>query len=168
MIQPPKFKLYTFSFTCHQPGLLALIGAYRKLNPNEADLKGLDSPFRLAVGTQFKGGGNIDWIGNVSLIPMPGCCGVVVSTNLDIDEQFRGAGKYKFLHEATKEVSKSLGYSLLLATIQMSNIPEVKNTLTEHWKYYTCFTNSRTSNLLSLIGYDLACVSEKQFLWEGF
>ena len=87
-----------------------------------------------------------------SFTALPGCCGVVVSHdtkriglfqdwNKKLSDDFR-AIKEKF--------AKKLGYSMIIATTDMANIPAVGNMIKSGYTMNKPFTNKRTGNLLSV------------------
>ena len=91
-------------------------------------------------------------IGRFTFAPMPGCCGIVVSCFTWLHENHRRSSWSPMFRELKEEVAKRLGYSMMIATTQMDNIPAVQNMLKS--KYHICrtFNNKRTNHLLGL-GY---------------
>jgi hypothetical protein len=94
-------------------------------------------------------------LGHFLLAPMPGCCGVVISTDTWIRPERRGQGFSKAMQAAKAHIATLLGYTLMLATIQMENIPELKSALGNGWKVDRTFTNKRTGKLLAVITKEL-------------
>ena len=88
------------------------------------------------------------------LEPLPGCCGVVVSTGSWIIPEYRGSFG-KLFHTLKETVARKLGYSLMLATTELRNLPEVIGASNAKWKHIHTFRNQRTSHDLSLMIKDL-------------
>lgn len=91
-------------------------------------------------------------IGKFSFAPMYGCCGVVVSAFSSRENRDRTLHVYPIESEvfrwAKQEFAKALGYSAMIATAQMHNIPAVKNLFTSGYTLNKPFINKRTNNLL--------------------
>jgi hypothetical protein len=114
--------------------------------------KGLLVPTKFSVYPSWLTNGPL---GAFKLAPMPGCCGVVVSTETEIFTQHRGQGYAKILQVAKEMLARKFGYSMMLATIQMDNIPELVSAMHAGWKVEKTFTNNRTKHLLSLLTKEL-------------
>jgi len=84
--------------------------------------------------------------------PMPGCCGIVVSHNTFLNTDCRGSGVSDPFRKIKNELAKALGYTVMIATTQMHNLPGVGNMIKSKYKIPLTFTNKRTSNLIGL-GY---------------
>ena len=89
-------------------------------------------------------------LGYFKLHPMPGCCGVVVSTDSFLELQERGTFSKQF-HYLKEYVAKELGYSLMLATTQTSNFPELIGAAKNGWKLHPAFINRRTNHQLTVM-----------------
>ncbi len=91
-------------------------------------------------------------IGTFTFAPMYGCCGVVISAftyRKNIDRTIDGQGvESDVFRYAKTEFAKALGYSAMIATTQMANIPGVKNMFKSGYKFSDPFVNGRTKNLL--------------------
>lgn len=109
----------------------------------ENEKKGLDEPALFQVNST-KSPNSL--FGQFKLAPMPGCCGVVVSTESYIVPTYRGSAFSESFHAIKEHVAKQLGYSLMLATIQTRNIPEIVGASKAKWKIVHCFRNKRTTN----------------------
>jgi hypothetical protein len=88
--------------------------------------------------------------GHFCLEPMPGCCGVVVSTSSQINEEDRGTSIGPRFHGLKEKVARHFGYSLMLSTVQLRNLPQVIGGSKAGWKYIYHFRNKRTDNDLTL------------------
>lgn len=89
--------------------------------------------------------------GEFTLCPMPGCCGVVVSTATKIAHPFVGKKLSKHMHKLKEHVALELGYSLMLSTTVSSNAPQVAGATKANWLVLEEFKNSRTGNELLLM-----------------
>lgn len=110
--------------------------------------KGLLVPTKFSVYPSWITDGPL---GTFKLAPMPGCCGVVVSTETEIPVLYRGRGFAKVLQAAKEMLASKLGYSMMIATVQMENIPELVSAVHAEWKIEKTFTNKRTKRLLGLL-----------------
>ena len=95
-------------------------------------------------------------IGRTWLAPMPGCCGVVVSFGTYLEEISRNSGLSEPFRDLKKDLAKSLGYTLVIATTQMNNIPAVGNMIKSKYTIVKTFTNKRTNNLIGFGIKDLS------------
>ena len=89
-------------------------------------------------------------IGSFCFSPMPGCCGVVVSHFTFLEKGFRGTSYSQTFRELKDKVARDLGYSCVIMTTQMENIPAVKNMFKRNFTVAGTFTNKRTGNCLGL------------------
>jgi len=80
------------------------------------------------------------------LIAMPGCCGIVISTNCWVLHRLQGLGIGQFLHKLRLKIAKEWGYGLLMCTDVDTNKRQ-KHILEKHgWKQLQQFNNPRTGN----------------------
>jgi hypothetical protein len=89
------------------------------------------------------------------LEPMPGCCGIVVSTHTFVEESYRGGIIADWLHELKAKTAKSFGYTTMLMTTQLRNIPQVVGASKARWKFFHFFRNDRTGNDIGIAVKDL-------------
>jgi len=94
-------------------------------------------------------------IGTFYLEPMPGCCGIVVSTRSFLETNFRGNPYGDLFHQLKAAVAKHAGYSTMLMTTQLRNIPEVVGASKARWKFFHYFRNKRTDNDIGIAFKDL-------------
>ena len=113
------------------------------------DNKGLTS----ATCFKLKDGENE--IGQCVFAPFPGCCGAVISTETIIHPKYRKLGYAREFHMLKAKLAHRLGYSLLVATTQLSNLPEVIGASKQRWKFVKTFKNKRTGNELGLMVKDV-------------
>jgi hypothetical protein len=84
------------------------------------------------------------------LSEMHGCCGIVVSHNLNINEKFKSSVYQfgNFFQELRTELCKKLGYSQIICTTITNNIVENHLLVKYGWKFHedSKFVNKRTNN----------------------
>ena len=119
--------------------------------------KGLKKPakfsvFRLHYPDLNKGENEC---GHFVLAPMPGCCGVVVSTDSYINPKWRGGALSKPMHNIKEKAAKALGYTTMIATVQARNYPEVVGASNSGWRFLHTFRNKRTSNDIGIMVKDI-------------
>lgn len=85
-----------------------------------------------------------------TLVCMPGCCGVVISTNCYVNPNWREHGLGTLLNNMRKQMAYEMGYTLLLCTDVTKNIPQQKILNTNGWTKLLEFNNRRTGNTVSL------------------
>lgn len=89
-------------------------------------------------------------IGEFQLSPMPGCCAVVISHNSLVKEQYRGTIASQQFREVKTEIAKKAGYTVMIATSKVNDIPASKNMQKSGYRIVSEFTNKRTNNQLHL------------------
>ena len=94
-------------------------------------------------------------IGRFTFVPMPGCCGVVISTASYLAPNWRGKGNGNTFHQIKEGIAKKFGYSLMIATVQTSNFPEIIGAANSNWKYIHSFRNKRTTNDIAVMVKDI-------------
>ena len=97
-------------------------------------------------------GSEIRELGSFYFSPMPGCCGIVISHDTFLNKNYRGTDVSDAFRKIKNELAKELGYTVMIATTQMTNLPGVGNMMKSKYKIPLTFTNKRTNNLLGL-GY---------------
>lgn len=121
---------------------------------NEYDMKDLEWK-GLNEATKFKVERVTDHsrflVGTFYLSPMPGCCGVVVSHFTLLDEKSRHSGLSQKFRDVKAEVAKLLGYTVMLGTTDMGNIPALGSFFKIYHIFHT-FINKRTNHHVA-IGY---------------
>lgn len=86
-----------------------------------------------------------DKLGQVHFSTLPGCCGVVVSHGLYVNESWRAKGHTNGLQALREHVAKELGYGAMLATVITANFPEVISSAKNGWKLGPVFRNQARS-----------------------
>jgi len=91
-------------------------------------------------------------IGQFSFSALPGCCGVVVSHNTRrtgylYDQNRLLSDRFRRIKEAFAE---HLGYSVMIATTDMANLPAVGNMFKSNYKIVDTFNNKRTDHLIGI------------------
>jgi len=77
---------------------------------------------------------------------LPGCCGILVSYNMIVFNQFRNKGIASFLQVIKEDIAKENRFSTLMCTTIKTN--ELENSLLEKtgWSRINMFNNARTSH----------------------
>lgn len=89
-------------------------------------------------------------VGETSFSPFPGCCGIVVSHNTFLTERTRHSGLSNSFRKLKEHIARETGYTKMIATTQMSNIPAVGNFFKSRYRFVETFVNKRTNNLLGI------------------
>ncbi len=89
-------------------------------------------------------------IGKTSLSPMPGCCGIVVSHYTELTPNNRGTSLSDPFRDLKSNLAKALGYTVMVATTDMSNFPAVGNMFKSKYKMVSSFINKRTNHLIGI------------------
>lgn len=101
---------------------------------------------------------NGDWrtpISWFSLSELPGCCGILVSHNAHVCQEYRGRGVGTLLNELRIHMAHKFRYSILLCTTDIYNKAENKVLDRNKWKSIQKFKNERTGNSISVNSVDL-------------
>jgi hypothetical protein len=89
-------------------------------------------------------------IANFSLVGMPGCCGMVVSTGSMIIPNYRGRGLGHILSQMRVQMAWNFRYTVMFCTDVLSNTPQQKILRAGGWNRIWTFRNRRTTNDVSL------------------
>lgn len=92
-----------------------------------------------------------EMIGRFYLAPMPGCCGLVVSTGLLLWTEYRSTPIGKEFLDLKEWVPSYLGYPAVIATTQIDNIAQQKSSRKRAYQEIATWTNSRTGRKLNII-----------------
>lgn len=85
------------------------------------------------------------------LVELINCCGVLVSTQTYVYNSYRGKGIAQKLMPFKEEIAKILGYSLLMATVDIGNNPAEVHILEKFgWENTQTFLNKRTNHTLGV------------------
>ena len=117
----------------------------QNIDQDEPD-KGLLSPQKFIVTDKKE-----SEIGTFTLAPMPGCCGLVVSTALFLIQEYRSTPIGKEFMELKEWTPEYLGYSAVIATVQLENMAELKSSAKRQYKIIANWRNDRTGNELGII-----------------
>jgi GNAT superfamily N-acetyltransferase len=85
-----------------------------------------------------------------TLICMPGCCGIVISTHCLVAPEFRRRGLGRLLNEMRVQMAYYFGYTLMLCTDVATNTPQQFILRRNDWNSLYTFINARTSNVIGL------------------
>lgn len=129
-------------------GLYLTAEAAIKYNTIDIVEKGLVEPIIFTIYKINEQSGSKIHIGTTSLAPMPGCCGVVVSYHTELKADFRGSGLSNPFRDLKHDLIKALGYSAVVATTQLDNVPAVVNMVKSKYKIVRTFLNRRSGKLL--------------------
>lgn len=123
------------------------------VNEDHEDGKGLFNETRFEFYyLRNQAGSKPTTLGGFYFSPMPGCCGIVVSHNTFLHIPFRNSNISDKFRQLKTELAKKLGYTIMIATTQMDNLPGVGNMIKSKYKMPVTFINKRTNNLIGL-GY---------------
>jgi hypothetical protein len=100
-------------------------------------------PFRLEISDKAT-------ISKFSLLEMPGCCGICISTGAYIDSKYRNMGINTILNSLRIKIAKELGYTVLLCTDVATNVYQKKVLQKNGWQDIFRFRNRRTNNLVDI------------------
>lgn len=98
--------------------------------------------YRMTDHSEFK-------IGQFHLQGMPGCCGVVVSCFAYLSPDNRHTGLSKPFRAIKETVAKKLGYTVMIATSEITNIPAFISMQHSGYEIVKTFTNKRTQHVLA-------------------
>lgn len=84
------------------------------------------------------------------LEPLPGCCGVVISTNAIIESKYRRKGLGLFFNSIRKTLATLMDYGQIICTVNDTNIYEIKILKKNGWKLISSFTNPKTTHSISI------------------
>jgi hypothetical protein len=99
--------------------------------------------FRVTADSEIK-------VGHTYMTPLPGCCGIVVSHCTSLTEMTRHSGLSNPFRELKEKIAKDMGYTMMLATTDMANIPAVGNFFKSKYKFVDTFINKRTNHLIGI------------------
>lgn len=101
----------------------------------------------LGVLCQFRVFNNVlEEIGGFCLSPFPGNCGIAVSHYAYVCHNRQGIGHGKKLTEVREILAKELGYSVIMATVECTNIKQVAIMNKRGWKVDKTFYNARSEH----------------------
>lgn len=84
--------------------------------------------------------------GSWKLYQLPHCCAICISCNAFVDPAFRGKRLGSTLNSLRQEITRLLGYSLLMCTDVKTNVNQRKLLATQGWKDIYEVYNKRTTN----------------------
>lgn len=96
----------------------------------------------------------VSWA-SYKLEKMPGCCGLVVSYNSFIRNEFQNYKLGDFFHKERITICKDAGYSCMIATSVENNTIQSNLFEKNDWIKVHSFTNKRTKNVVDIWIKDL-------------
>jgi hypothetical protein len=85
-------------------------------------------------------------IAEFTLVPFPGCCGMVILTGVLVMESYEGLGIGTIINKISQVISLNWGYTVMMCTDVENNIPQQKIMNRTGWTKLQTFNNSRTYN----------------------
>lgn len=89
-------------------------------------------------------------IAKFKLVSMPGCCGVLISTDSWVHESWRGRGIGKLMQTMKEWFARELKIGCLLATVVKGNQPEENLLRKTGWRPVSEFVNPKTGNTINV------------------
>ena len=95
-------------------------------------------------------------IGRCSIVNMPGNCGMVVSTELSIDEPFRRKGLTQIFRNQMYDIVKNdMHIRYIIATVLEDNVAEIGSSGKSGFNIIDNFVNNKTKHKIVIIGKKL-------------
>jgi GNAT superfamily N-acetyltransferase len=105
------------------------------------------NPFKIVFNYRC-GGQNI---AGFTLIEQYHCCGILVSSATYVDKDHQKQGIAQEMMPLKEALAKEFGYSLLMATVNMTGNPAEVHILEKfNWKKNSEFVNARTKNTVGI------------------
>lgn len=89
-------------------------------------------------------------VSSFQLIPMINCCGILVSTRVQVSKSYQNKGLGTILNSLRIDIARHLGYGILLCTDVMTNEYQQKILNRNGWKSIHEFINPRTNNRVGI------------------
>lgn len=89
-------------------------------------------------------------IAHFELITMPGCCGIVISTNCWVLHSMQSHGIGQFLHKFRIKLAKEWGYGIMMCTDVAANKRQLHILEKNNWQNIFNFNNPRTLNDINI------------------
>lgn len=89
-------------------------------------------------------------IAGFTMLQLPGCCGVAISTRAVVGVPYRKRGLGALLNELRKDIAREAGYTVLMCTDVTRNTPQRKILEKNGWKNVFSFVNRRTGNEVAI------------------
>lgn len=89
-------------------------------------------------------------VANFKLIEMPGCCGVLVSTNSFVQTEYSGRGIGTFLQSVKEWFAVKMQVGLLIATVVNDNKAEERVLNKTGWVPVSSLLNPKTGRLINV------------------
>ena len=89
-------------------------------------------------------------VSTFKLYQMPHCCGIAISCNAFVEEQYRNKRVGSVLNNLRQEIARANGYTILICTDIAKNDHQRKLLKTNGWEDVLEFKNKRTGNTVYL------------------
>jgi hypothetical protein len=89
-------------------------------------------------------------IGGHCFTELPGCNSVVVSHGTYLTDKTKHSGLSNSFRNLKEKIARGLGYNLMIATCEMSNIPAVGNMFKSKYRLLDPFVSYKSKNLVTL------------------
>lgn len=83
---------------------------------------------------------------------MPGCSAVVLSIHSYVQHKYQGKGLGTLLNAFRIELARAYGYSLILCTSELNNVPQRRILYRNNWEDYITFQAKGQDRTLALSG----------------
>ncbi len=97
-----------------------------------------------AINVELKNGKEV--VAYSTLVAMPGCCGMCISTGSYVYERFRNKGIGNIMHKVRKDLATEGGFSCMACTDVASNKPQQNILKKNKWKLVHKFLNANSGN----------------------
>lgn len=90
-----------------------------------------------------------------TLVCMPGCCGIVISTNCYVVQHYQCKGLGTLLNTMRKQIAWEMGYTVLMCTDVVDNAPQQRILSKNGWQSVFGFINRRSGNTVHADTFEL-------------
>lgn len=80
------------------------------------------------------------------LVQLPGCCGILISTDAQIYPNYQKKGWGKIFNKVRQKQATLMGYGQLMCTVDRKNTAQQKILSSNGWVLRSTMTNPKTSN----------------------
>jgi hypothetical protein len=109
-----------------------------------------------------KENGLVETLATWQVSPFPGCCGILVETQIQVLEAMKKKGLGGLIHEMNMEYAKGWNYTVLLGSDLLSNEPTQRIISSSKGEKVYEFVNSKTLRRVGVYVWKLKEVAEKK------